>query len=122
MLVLSKTAVNLVVGESHVKRIRRNHFNKEFKNGKAIIRSFSGASTKQLDHYILPPLVNDKPDAVIIHVGINNILTNANREEIAFNIIKIDLNCKNYGVNNVVISSFSVKKNLNVKRISPTRK
>ena len=68
----------LVVGDSHIKRIRRNDFNKELKNGKAIFRSFSGANTRQLDHYILPPLVDDKPDAVIIHVGTNNILTNTN--------------------------------------------
>ena len=59
----------LVVGDSHIKRIRRNDFNKELKNGKAIFQSFSGANTKQLDHYILPPLVDDKPDAVTIHVG-----------------------------------------------------
>ena len=51
----------LVVGDIHVKRIRRNDFNKELKNGKAIFRSFSGANIKQLDHYILLPLADDKP-------------------------------------------------------------
>ena len=55
------------MGDSHVKRIRRNDFNKELKSGKAIFRSFSGANMKQLDHLILPPLADDKPDAVIIH-------------------------------------------------------
>ena len=104
----------LVVGDSHIKRIRRNDFNKELKNGKAIFQSFSGADTKQLDHYILPPLVDDKPDAVIIHVGTNDILTNANHEEIARNIIKIGLNSKNHSVNDVVISSVLVKKNPNL--------
>ena len=62
------------------------------------LKSFSAGNTKQLDHYILPPLVDDKPDAVIIHVGTNDILTNANHEEIARNIIKTGLNCKNHGV------------------------
>ena len=104
----------LVVGDSHLKRIRRSDFNKELKNGKAIFRSFSGASTKQLDQYILPLLVDDKPDAVIIRVGNNDILTNANHEEIARNIIKIGLNRKNNGVNDVVISSILVKKNPNL--------
>ena len=88
-----------VVGFSHIKRIRRNDFNKELKNGKAIFQSFSGADTKQLDYYILPPLVDDKPDAVIIHVGTNDTLTNANHEEIARIVIKIGFNCKNHGVN-----------------------
>ena len=56
--------------------------------------------------------MDDKPNAVIVHVGTNDILTNANREEIARNIIKISLNCKNYGANDVVISSTLVKKTL----------
>ena len=71
-------------------------------------RSFSGANTKQLDHYILPPLVDDK------HAGTNDILTNAYHKKIARNIIKIGLHCKNYGVNDVVISSILVKKNPNL--------
>ena len=104
----------LVVGDSHIKRIRRNDFNKEFKNGEAIFRSFSGANTKQLDHYILPLLVDDKPDAVIIHVGTNDILTNANHKEIARTIIKIGLNCKIDGLNDVVIFSVLIKKNPNL--------
>ena len=57
--------------------------------------------------------MDDKPDAVIIHIGTNNILTKANHEEIARNIIKIGLNCKNHGVN-VVISSVFAKKNPNL--------
>ena len=100
-----------VAGDSHIKRIRRNDFNKELKNGKAMFRSFSGANTKQLGHYILPRLMDDKPDAAIIHVGTNDILNNANHEEIACNIIKIGLNCKNSSVNDVAISSVLVKKN-----------
>ena len=104
----------LSVGDSHVKRVRRNDFNKELINGKAIFRFFNGANTKQLDHYILPPLLDDKSDADIIHVGTNDILTNANREEIKRNIIKIGLNCKNYGINDVGISSILVKKNPNL--------
>ena len=53
-------------------------------------------------------------DAVIIHVGTNDILTNANPEEIARNIIQIGLNCKNYGVNDAVISYVLVKKSPNL--------
>ena len=39
---------------------------KKLKNSKTIFLSFSGVNTKQLNHYILPPLVDDKPDAVNI--------------------------------------------------------
>ena len=75
----------LVVGDSHVKRIRRIDFNKEHRNGKTYFRSFSGATSKQLDHYIIPSLNDDKPDA---------ILNKASYEDIARNIIKIGSNCK----------------------------
>ena len=44
----------LIVGDSHVKRIRRIDLNKELRNGKAYFRLFSGAINKQLDHYIIP--------------------------------------------------------------------
>ena len=54
-----------------------------------------------MDHYTLPP-------------GTNDILTNANHEGIARSIINIALNCKSYGVNDVVISSILVKKNPNL--------
>ena len=77
----------LVVGDSHVKRIRRIDFNKELRHGEPYVRSFSGATSKQLDHYIIPSLVDDKPDAFIIHVGTNHILYNASYEDITRNII-----------------------------------
>ena len=48
-----------------------------------------------------------------LHGGTNDILTNANHEEIASDITKIDLNCRNYGVNDVT-SSILVKKNPNL--------
>ena len=80
------------MGDSHIKIIRRNDFNKELENGKAIFRCFSDGNTKQLDHYIVPPPVDDKSDAVIINLGTNDILTNANHEEIARYIFKIGLN------------------------------
>ena len=98
----------LVVGDSHVKRIRRIDFNKELRNGKAYCRSFSGATSKQLDHYIIPSLVDDKPDAVIVQLGTSDILYNASYEDITRNIIKIGSNCKSHGVNDVFISSILV--------------
>ena len=52
--------------------------------GKPFLDRISGANTKQLQHYIMPTLQNDKPDAVIIHVGTNDILQkNQNEKEIA---------------------------------------
>ena len=36
----------LVIGDSHIKRIRITSLNKELRNGKAYFRSFSGATSK----------------------------------------------------------------------------
>ena len=78
------------------------------------IRTFSGANAKQLCHYIIPTLIDDKPDAIVFHVGTSDILNYANYEDIACSIINIDLDCKNNGVNEVFISSILVKKNHNL--------
>ena len=106
-----------VVGDSHIKRIEQNDFNKELRHGKAFFGSFSGANAKQLCHYIISTLIDDKPDAIVIHVGTNDILNHANHEDIARTIINIRLDCKNNGVNEVLISSILVKKNPNLTAI-----
>ena len=79
-----------VVGDSHVKRIKRLDFNKELRSGKAFFRSFRCANSKQLNHYIIPTLVDDKPDVVLLHVGTNDILSNASDAELANNISILD--------------------------------
>ena len=89
----------------------------KLRHGKAFFRSFNGANAKQLRYYIIPILIDDKPDAIVIHVGTNDILNHANHEDIARSIINIGLDCKNNGVNEVFISSISVKKNLNLRAI-----
>ena len=62
-----------VVVDSHIKRIKQNDFNKELHHGKAFFRSFSGANVNQLRHYAIPSFNDDRPDAIIIHVGTNDI-------------------------------------------------
>ena len=104
-----------MVGDSHVKRIKRNDFNKELRHGKAFFRSFSRTNAKQLRHYIIPTLVDDKHDAIVIHVGTNDILNHANHGNIAHSIINIGLDCKN--VNEMLVSFVLVKKNPNLTAI-----
>ena len=90
--------------------MKRIDFNKQLRSGKAFFKTFSGANTKQLSHYIIPSLVDNKPDKVIIHVGTNDVLNGANDTELANSIIKIGMICKQHGVNDVFISSILVKK------------
>ena len=74
-------------------------------------RYFSGPNAKQLHHYIIPTLIDDKLDAIVIHVGTNDILNHANHEDIAHSIISTGLDCKNNGVPEVLILSILIKKN-----------
>ena len=102
----------IIVGDSHVRRIRRDNFNKELRRGKTYFKSFSGANAKQLQHYILPTLTDDKPDAIIIHAGTNDVLkNNQNEEEIAQNIMKIAESCMSAGINYIFVSSALVNEN-----------
>ena len=78
---------------------------------KPFFRTFSGANSKRIYHYIIPTLVDDKRDVVLLHVDTNDILSNANDTELAINIINIGFNCKNHGLSKVLISSTLVKKN-----------
>ena len=61
----------------------QNDFSKKLRHGKAFFCSFSAANAKQLRHYIILTLIDDKPYTVIIHVGTNDILNHANHEYIA---------------------------------------
>ena len=56
-------------------------------------------------------MTEDKPEAIVIHVGTNDILNHANHEDIARSIKNILLDCKNNGVSEVFISSILVRKN-----------
>ena len=81
----------------------------------SIFRSFSGANI--LSHYIIPTLIDCKSDAVVIHIGTNDVLNHTNHEDIASSMINIGLDCKNNGVTKVLILSLLVKKNPNLTAI-----
>ena len=66
-----------VVGDSHIRQIKRNLFNNSLYEGKAELNGLSRANIKHLDHFIISTLVADQPDIVIIHIGSNDITHNA---------------------------------------------
>ena len=100
-----------VFGDSHVKRIRGVELSKRVKSGSTFIKSFPGANAKELTHYVVPTLVEQSPDAVIIHVGSNNISrmnrnsTTQRNIDIVKEIIETGLTCRETGVKEVFISS-----------------
>ena len=91
-------------------------------NCKGSLKYFSGANTLDLEHYIKPSLKNNRPDAVVIHLGLNdvdfrNIRSVTAVKDIAENIIKIPLLCKEYGVSEVVVSSILPKRNIKLSKL-----
>ena len=40
---------------------------------KVFVKPFPGATVTQLEHYIMPHLLEQSPDSVVLHIGTNNI-------------------------------------------------
>ena len=86
----------------------------------AYTNHFSGSNSKRLEHFIIPTLHEDRPDVVVIHIGSNDVTfnnKNINIEDIAKRIIDIGKKCKEFGVEDVIISSIFIKKNIELSKI-----
>lgn len=57
-----------------------NEFNKFANNGKRTLKGFPGATSKELAHYVLLILQDNKFVTAVIHVGINDLLNNSSKE------------------------------------------
>ena len=108
-----------------MRRINQHRLNKSFDNAKCVIKSFSGAKIKDLQHYVIPPLKEETPDVVIIHIGSNNVTYNNLDSDpivIAKDIIQIGERCVEYGVKDIIFSSIfakhSVKLSAFIRRIN----
>ena len=73
---------------------------------------FPGVNANQLNHNIIPTLSEDKPDTVIIHVGVNDIMKRIDRDDLILQISKIGFTYNNYGVANIIISSLACKRRI----------
>ena len=58
------------------KGIRIRELNRYITNATAVIKSFPGATSKELIHYVVPTLQEDSFNSAVIHIGINDILKN----------------------------------------------
>ena len=102
-------------GDSITKRVRGKEMNKHLLNGRAFIKSFPGARSKELNHYIVPTIAEENPDAVVIHVGTNDLNPKRGRPEksnqkIAEEIVQIGRDCRFQGINQIFISSITCRR------------
>ena len=106
-----------VIGDSHLNRIRTYQFNKSITKGKAYLSVFRGATIRRLKYHVIPTLVEDKPDVIIIHVGCNDIydiknIKDLNTSKVVDEIIDIGKLCTNYGVKEIIFSSILPKRDI----------
>ena len=110
----------MVIGDSHIRRIRRDKFNNSIENAKSYVKGFEGAKVEHMKYHIIPMLKEQQPDIVILHIGSNNISfknLKINPLEIATSIVEIAQQCCSYNVNEIIISSITVKKSIRLTSI-----
>ena len=78
------------------------------KNGYAYRKGFPGSTAKDIAHYCLPTLIDDKPDTCIIHVGTNS-LSKETPAEIVNGILHIVEICRSYGVHDIYVSGITYR-------------
>ena len=105
--------------DSMAQRIRKREFYSHLQNGYAQIKTFPGVTSNYLNHYILPHLIEECPNTLVLHVGTNSIHDKSrNAERVANEVINIGLSAKEFGVDNIIISGLIVRRN----GVGPERK
>ena len=97
-----KRPVVSLVGDSIIKGIRKNEINHHVKHMSTYVKTFPGATTDDMESYIVPTL-KKAPDVSIIHCGTND-LRKEDPETIARKITEIALKSKRT-VKHVAVSS-----------------
>ena len=85
--------------------------------GNLYIQAFKGATAIVMNTYIKPTLEDHSPDIALIHVDTNDVSSGKSVKDIASNIMNIGKQCKAAGVNNVMISSITKRKNFKFQKI-----
>ena len=83
------------------------NFNKALKIGKAKHLSFPGTTSKQLLQYLNVNLKMYTPETVLIHAGINDVLSDKSQsstKNLVSNIKYMVDKCRKFGVKNILIS------------------
>ena len=106
-----------IFSDSILKGTRAQEFNDNIESGKASFKRFSGATSKQLNHYTLPTLIEESPNTVVIHVGTNDLKQkDKTKEDIAKEIMNIGITSRKHGAKNIVISSIVTRIGVNLDR------
>ena len=107
----------IMFSDSIPKGIRIRKFNHYINNATAGQKSFPGATSKELSHYVVPTLQEGWFNSALINIGINGILKNQSGsqcESFTRNILEISHKCKEHGVEEIIISSIVATENIDL--------
>ena len=89
-----------------VKGIKMKDVTSQLRNSFAKLRPFPGVILKHLRYYIVPSLIDETSDRIILHGECNDVNNkNSIPENIANEIADVAILCRDYGVNDVFISA-----------------
>ena len=101
--------------DSFPKRIRIKELNECINNGNAQQYSFTGATSKQLLHYLHVNL-NNSTDTALFHIGINDILNSILKvNKSILNLKDMVKKCRNFVVKQIFASGLVYTKKINIK-------
>ena len=104
----------VLFSDSISKNLRMGEFNSFIKKGEVSLKVLPGAKARQLNHHTIPLLEDNTYDAAVIHVDINDLLSNVkSTNDICKDIIDIGLRCRNNNVGMIFISSIAYSSKVN---------
>ena len=90
--VKEKKRVTCIIGDSMVKQIKGWEMNKRLDEDFVVVKTFSGAKSTCMEHYIAPPL-EQKPENIVLHVGTNDLNGTDTASKIVRRIVNIAVKC-----------------------------
>ena len=95
-----------VIGDSCIKDIKTNKLKKHLGSGKKMfIKSFPGATVKQMIHYVKPSLEYN-PNLIVMHCGTNDLRSEQPADAIAESVVKLAATIKT-DENDILISGLT---------------
>ena len=100
----------IIFGDSIFRGIRFREFNNEIKSGYAKFKTFPGADSKEILHYVNPTLESGNYDSAVLHFGVNDLLQKTlsksdTVENLIENIGKAAVKCMSHEVSKVFVSA-----------------
>ena len=107
-----------IIGDSHLTRIKKIVSEKYSKEIRCILNILVEQITNS---YVIPELVDEKPQTVFIHIGSNDITKfnyhNVDVNDLANRILQTWLKCRYYGVESIALSYVLVRNDNNLDKL-----